>query len=286
MVAKHLCVNWGGLVAEPGGGGVLLNVVCSLQVEESWVDMARYVGLVAVEAQPLVATLELLGRGEPAERACRSCGEGRRESLGRPTLRGNFRPGWRPSGPGRWRLLDGHRATLERAGVVHGRLEVLSPVHLHVHADVVRYAADEELSPLTSRNAGGVARQCPKAAGEVLHRGEERKTPKLRQTAPAYRRTEAQEAQIAEALPWWHATLVLFEDVVPRLRGSPEMIRGDPGAVGRERALSPEKLVALVEPIQEVDGAVVGRKLQLGESRRRLDVDDGRVLLVNMEQRG
>ncbi|XBH57859.1 hypothetical protein VPH35_079393 [Triticum aestivum] len=46
MVAKHLCVNWGGLVAEPGGGGVLLNVVCSLQVEESWVDMARYYYLI------------------------------------------------------------------------------------------------------------------------------------------------------------------------------------------------------------------------------------------------
>ena len=48
------------------------------------------------------------------------------------------------------------------------------------------------------------------------------------------------------------------------------MIRGDPGAVGRERALSPEKLVALVEPIQGVDGAVVGRELQLGESQRWL----------------
>uniref|UniRef100_M8BM15 Heparan-alpha-glucosaminide N-acetyltransferase n=1 Tax=Aegilops tauschii TaxID=37682 RepID=M8BM15_AEGTA len=130
-VAKHLRVNWGGLVAEPGGGGVLLNVVCSLQVEESWADVAR--------------------------------------------------------------------------------------------------------------------------------------------------RTEAQEAQIAEALPWWHDALVLFEGVIPRLRGSSEMIQGDPGAVGLERALSLEKLVALVEPIQGVDGAVVGRELQLGESRRRLDVDDGQI---------
>ena len=30
------------------------------------------------------------------------------------------------------------------------------------------------------------------AVGEVLHCGEERKAPKLRQRAPAYRRTEAQ----------------------------------------------------------------------------------------------
>ena len=64
------------------------------------------------------------------------------------------------------------------------------------------------------------------------------------------------------------------------------MIGGDPGAVGRERALPPEKLVALVEPIQGVDGAVVGRELQLGESRRWLGVDDGRVCVIRVEQRG
>ena len=64
------------------------------------------------------------------------------------------------------------------------------------------------------------------------------------------------------------------------------MIGGDPGAVGRERALPPETLVALVEPIQGVDGAVVGRELQLGESRRRLDVDDGRVRLRSSEDDG
>ena len=91
---------------------------------------------------------------------------------------------------------------------------------LHVHADMIRQTADEELSPLTSRNAGGVARQCLEAVDEVLHCGEEQKGPKLRQTAPVYRRNKAQEAQIAETLPWWHAALVLLEGVIPRLCGA------------------------------------------------------------------
>ena len=57
-IAKHLHDSWGGQVAEPGGDGVLLNVVFSLQLEESGADVAGHVGLVAVEAQPLAATLE------------------------------------------------------------------------------------------------------------------------------------------------------------------------------------------------------------------------------------
>uniref|UniRef100_N1QY49 26S proteasome regulatory subunit Rpn7 N-terminal domain-containing protein n=1 Tax=Aegilops tauschii TaxID=37682 RepID=N1QY49_AEGTA len=52
---KHLLDSWGGQV---GGDGVLRNVVCHLQVEESRAGMAGRVGLVAVEAQPLAATLE------------------------------------------------------------------------------------------------------------------------------------------------------------------------------------------------------------------------------------
>ena len=57
-VAKHLRGSLGGQVTEAGGGG--LNVVRSLQVEESRADVAGRVGLVAVEAQPLAATLEEL----------------------------------------------------------------------------------------------------------------------------------------------------------------------------------------------------------------------------------
>uniref|UniRef100_M8AYM2 Putative ATP-dependent helicase n=1 Tax=Aegilops tauschii TaxID=37682 RepID=M8AYM2_AEGTA len=49
------------LSLQVGGDGVLRNVVCNLQVEESRAGMAGRVGLVAVEAQPLAATLEKLG---------------------------------------------------------------------------------------------------------------------------------------------------------------------------------------------------------------------------------
>ena len=52
--------------------------------------------------------------------------------------------------------------------------------------------------------------------------------------------------------------------------GTAEVIGGYPGAVGRNCALPPEKLVALVEPVQGVDGSVVGGELQLGEARRLL----------------
>ena len=52
---KHLLDSWGGQVS---GDGVLQNVVCNLQVEESGADVAGHVGLIAVEAQPLAATLE------------------------------------------------------------------------------------------------------------------------------------------------------------------------------------------------------------------------------------
>jgi hypothetical protein len=62
---------------------------------------------------------------------------------------------------------------LEGAGVVHGRLEVLWVAQLHVHADVVREASDEELGALASRDAGRVASQGLKAVSEVLHGGGE-----------------------------------------------------------------------------------------------------------------
>ena len=59
---------------------------------------------------------------------------------------------------------------LEGAGIVHGRLEVLGSPKLHVHADMIRQTADEELGPLASRHAGRVARQGLEAVGEALHR--------------------------------------------------------------------------------------------------------------------
>ena len=74
---------------------------------------------------------------------------------------------------------------LERAGVVHGRLEILGSAKLHVDANVIRKAADEELSPLQGLHTWRVTRQGLEAVGEILHRGGERQTAQLGQSAPA-----------------------------------------------------------------------------------------------------
>src|SRR4051812_45002395 len=81
---------------------------------------------------------------------------------------------------------------------------------------------------------------------------------------------EPDEAQVVKALPRRHPALVLLEGVVPRLCGATEVVGGDPRAVGRQGSLPPEKLIALIEPVQGVDCAVVRGELQFGEARRLL----------------
>jgi hypothetical protein len=48
------------------------------------------------------------------------------------------------------------------------------------------------------------------------------------------------------------------------------MVGRKPGTVGRRRALTAKELVALVQPIQRIDGAVVCRKLKLVELGLRI----------------
>ena len=81
-----------------------------------------------------------------------------------------------------------------------------------------------------------------------------------------------------------HAALVLLEGVVPRLCIAAEVIRGEPGAVRRERPLSPEELLTLVEPVEGVLGAVIGGEVKLGEARRCLSMTAVSVRLGGMEQ--
>jgi hypothetical protein len=49
---------------------------------------------------------------------------------------------------------------------------------------------------------------------------------------------------------------------------------------------APEKLVALVEPVQGVDGAVEGGELQLGEAGRLLAAQSGGVGTLGTTHRG
>jgi hypothetical protein len=69
--------------------------------------------------------------------------------------------------------LHGLGATLVGAGVVHRRLEVLGGLEFHVHPNVIRYPADEELSSLLSRHPRSMASEGLEVVGEVLRRGGE-----------------------------------------------------------------------------------------------------------------
>jgi hypothetical protein len=80
--------------------------------------------------------------------------------------------------------------------------------------------------------------------------------------------TEAKEAELAKAIPWGHAALVLLEGVIPRLGGAPEMVGGEPSAVRRESTLPIEELLALVEPVEGALRAVVGGELEFGIAGR------------------
>ena len=170
------------------GEGLHLRVVDGLQVEQAGARMTRRIRLVAVEAQALAAPLELLGRRQAPEGACRRGGS---RSSGRQG--GACRGGGRRGGAGRGtraaareRLLQGVGALLVRACVIHGRLQVLGVAHLDVDADVVGKAADEELGALASRDVRRMAGQRLEAVGEVLHRGGEGKATELGQAAPTY----------------------------------------------------------------------------------------------------
>ena len=128
-----------------------------------------------------------------------------------------------------------------------------------------------------------MTRQSLETVGEILDRGGEGKATELRQAASADRGPKAKEAELAEGLPRGHGALVLLEGVVPCLGGPAEVIRGEPGAVRCERPLPPEELLALVEPVEGVLGAVVGGEGELGEARRCLSMTAVSVRLCGTE---
>ena len=104
-----------------------------------------------------------------------------------------------------------------------------------------------------------MARQGLEAVGEVLHRRGEGKAAELRKAAPANRGPKTEEAELAEALPSRHGTLVLLESIVPRLCRAAEVIRGKPGPLRSKCALPAEELVALVEPVEGILRAIISR---------------------------
>ena len=97
--------------------------------------------------------------------------------------------------------------------------------------------------------------------GELLDGRVPRQAPQLRRSGAANRRTEALTAQVDEALPRRHA-LVLLEGVVPRLSQPAEVIGRHPCSVRGRPALSPEKLLAVIEPIQGILRTIICLEVQ------------------------
>jgi hypothetical protein len=73
-------------------------------------------------------------------------------------------------------------------------------------------------------------------------------------------------AQVRETLPRRYA-FVNLQGVVPRLGDSRQVEGGELDAVSWRRVLPAEKLFAAAQPVQRVDGTVVGGELQLAEAR-------------------
>jgi hypothetical protein len=131
---------------------------------------------------------------------------------------------------------------------------------------MVRETADEQVRFLVWQKVVGVADEFVEALLVLLDRAREGKARQLREAVGAHRRAEPLVAQFREAIPRRYA-LVDLQGVVPRLGDSRQVVRGEPDAVSRRRLLSAEELFATAQPVQRIDGTVVGGELQLAEAR-------------------
>ena len=106
---------------------------------------------------------------------------------------------------------------------MHGALQVLRVVKLHIDADVTRQPTREKLGFLTRRETPGVRRSGLERFHIGIHRRSEGQARQVRKMVRAEGRTEALLAQRAKLLPWRPAC-VGFEDQVPLLSNSGEVI--------------------------------------------------------------
>lgn len=77
--------------------------------------------------------------------------------------------------------------------------------------------------------------------------GQERQASQIRQVVGPERRPKTLVAQALELLPCWLAGVTL-QDVVPLLRGTREVERGEPHLVAFGSAMGAEEPVASIEP--------------------------------------
>jgi hypothetical protein len=159
-------------------------------------------------------------------------------------------------------------AALEHPRVVHCRLKIRGVSHLNIHPNMFRQATHEQLGLLAGAEViVGVAEHGVVALRVLLDRRGERQAGELHKERPLCRRPELHLAHGAEALPGRHP-LVVLQGVVPCLSSPAEVIGHQPRAIRGQGALTAEKLLTLIEPVQRIDGAIERRKVQLVEAGR------------------
>lgn len=147
----------------------------------------------------------------------------------------------------------------------HGALKNLWVLELHIHPDMVRQAASEELHLLVWRQVSRVRCTGLECLHVHAHVGGKGQTGQVGQMVGAERRTEALVAQEAKVIPR-RLTSVALEDEVPLLGRPREVVGRQADAVSMARLLAMEKLFALVQPAERIFLAIIGREGQLVET--------------------
>jgi len=114
---------------------------------------------------------------------------------------------------------------------VHGGLKILGRPELDVDTDVIREATHEQVGLLEWRELRRMAHQGVETLLVLLDGAVPREPCKLREAVAADGWTEALIGEFLEALPRRHA-LVLLEGIVPGLRHSGHVVRGEPDPIG------------------------------------------------------
>lgn len=132
-------------------------------------------------------------------------------------------------------------------------------MQLDVHLDVVRKAAREQLRLLQRRELARARHACLEGVQICADRRRERKAREVRQMISTERRPKMLMAEASELLPLRPAT-VAFQNGLPQLGRSGEVIRRQPYPVSAAGLLPTEELLALGQPVNGVLLAVIRRK--------------------------
>ena len=161
---------------------------------------------------------------------------------------------YRPVRGRRW-LRQGV-ADLERAGEPDRTVKILGFMEFDVHPNVIREATGEEARLLYDLQVPRVRHARLECLGVGVDRGRERKSRERRQVIRCHRRAKTLVAQLPEGRPIRSASSP-FQDQVPLLGDSGEVVRCIPDLIGLVRHLGMEELLTAVQPPQRILLAIV-----------------------------